>query len=81
MDCPSGWSASFGRHRDELEGKLFVLGKLAVEINRVPKVNEKCVITAKYSDKSGRKVLTNISMYSAEQELLANGNATWILIS
>ena len=40
MDCPSGWSASFGRHRDELEGQLFVLGKLAVEIIRVPRVEE-----------------------------------------
>ena len=81
MDCPSGWSAHFGRHRNELEGQLVVLGKLAVEIIRVPRVEEKCIITAKYSDKSGRKILTNISMYSAEQELLANGNATWILIS
>ena len=35
-----GWSAHFGRHRNELEGQLVVLGKLAVEIIRVPRVEE-----------------------------------------
>ena len=73
LDCPGGWTVITGEHP-------WVLGRLAVAIDRVPEPGEQCVIVGRQVNREGRKALVRTTLYGAESDLCAHAEATWIAI-
>ncbi|MEV6489388.1 hypothetical protein AB0M20_12275 [Actinoplanes sp. NPDC051633] len=74
LDCPGGWSALH-------TGRLFVLGRIAVAIDRVPAPGASCVVVGRADAMSGRKAITGSTVYAADGTRLAAARATWIEIA
>lgn len=77
LDCPSGW-AWF--HRPEPEPP-HVLGKLAAQLHRVPALGERTVAAGWPRGVEGRKLHSSSAIWSADGELLAAADATWIALT
>lgn len=78
LDCPSGlcWiNAPVG----ETSGPA-VLGRLAVNIERPPRVGEPLVVGGWQTGADGRKRLSGSAVWSADGEVLASASATWIVL-
>jgi hypothetical protein len=74
LDCPGGWSALH-------TGRLFVLGRIAVAIDRVPAPGTSCVVVGRADSMAGRKAITSSTVYAADGTRLAAARATWIQIA
>lgn len=77
LDCPGGWAWM----RDDLEGSLLVLGRMALEVHRSPATEEKTVVAGWTLGHEGRKHHAGSALWSADGELLALSRATWIALS
>src|SRR5262245_4256424 len=73
LDCPSGWAVP-------LEGRPYVLGRLAARVNTVPDPGDQCVVVGLMTGEDGRKAYSLSRLYGAGGELLATARATWIAI-
>lgn len=73
LDCPGGWTVITGEHP-------WVLGRMAVMIDRVPKPGEECVVVGREVRRDGRKALVRTTLYGAQNDLCARAEATWIAI-
>lgn len=71
LDCP-GYFASV------LEGRIALLGELAVHIDRSVHIEEPCVVTAWRILVEGRKHKVGSALFDEEGERCAVGVATWV---
>lgn len=76
VDCPS-W---FGYGCFEPWQGLFLLGRFTARIDRLPLVDEPCVLTGWDLGRDGRKHDSAAALHSAEGELLALSRALWITL-
>jgi len=77
LDCPSGlaWIAL------DTETGPAVLGQLAVSIRRSPVVGERLVLGGWQVRADGRKRYAGSAVWGADGEVLAVGEATWIVLA
>ncbi|MGW0434108.1 hypothetical protein ACWDV4_16405 [Micromonospora sp. NPDC003197] len=74
LDCPGGW-AVIGA------GRPYVLGRIAVRLDRLPVPGEECVVRGALTTTEGRKALVHTTLYDSAGTELARARATWIAIS
>jgi hypothetical protein len=73
LDCPSGWAVP-------LEERPYVLGRIAVRIDRVPERGEECVVVGVPAGLDGRKAYSRSTLYSKSGDRLAIARATWVAL-
>jgi hypothetical protein len=73
LDCPGGWAVP-------LEGRPYVLGRLAVRIVRRPRAGHRCVVMGAISGEDGRKAEVRTTLYDTDGGVLAAARATWIAL-
>ncbi|GIF10698.1 hypothetical protein [Actinoplanes teichomyceticus] len=71
LDCPGGWTAI-------RPGHTYLLGRIAVAVDRLPDPGARCVITGAVSEVHGRKALVDSTAYGPDGRRLAVARATWI---
>ncbi|MFY1690123.1 hypothetical protein [Plantactinospora sp. WMMB782] len=74
LDCPGGWSVIGA-------GRPYVLGRIAVTLDRLPATGERCVLRGALATVEGRKALVHTTLYGADGTELARARATWIALS
>jgi hypothetical protein len=74
LDCPGGWAA-IG------PGRPYVLGRIAVHVERIPAPGERCVVTGALSQVDGRRSLVHSTVYGPDGAELARARATWVTIA
>lgn len=77
LDCPSGWAAYFGAANPVPA----VLGRLAVQIDRLPLPGETLVVTGWQVAEQERRLLTGSALHTPGGSLVARARATWIKLS
>lgn len=82
LDCPSGYVAV--KHAEDAGGHeadiLALLGRLGGVVHARPRVEETCVITARFSRQDGRKLFSQVALYAEDGTLCAAARATWIIL-
>jgi hypothetical protein len=73
LDCPGGWSVLSA-------GRPYVLGRLAVDVARLPEPGARCVVVGAMASTEGRKALVHSTLYGPDGAELARARATWIAI-
>ena len=73
LDCPGGWSVP-------LEGRPYVLGRIAARVDELPAPGQRCVVMGQMTGEDGRKAFTVSSLYGPEGALLATARGTWIAV-
>jgi hypothetical protein len=71
LDCPGGWTVIEA-------GRPWVLGRIAVDIDELPEVDDECVIVGRPVRRDGRKAVIRTTAYGPTGALLARAEATWI---
>lgn len=71
LDCPGGW-AVIGA------GRPYVLGRIAVRLDRLPAPGDRCVVRGALAATEGRKALVHTTLYGPDGAELARARATWI---
>jgi hypothetical protein len=74
LDCPGGWTVL-------LEGRPYVLGRMAARIDAVPAAGEHCVVMGTLTGEDGRKAFTHTTLYGQAGQALATATATWIAVN
>lgn len=74
LDCPGGWAIP-------LEGRPYVLGRLAVRIVRTPTPGQRCVVMGQVTGQDGRKAYVRSSLWDPDGDLLAHARATWLAVA
>ena len=72
IDCPGAYAVGAEGRGD------IVLGRMTARVERVPGVDEECVVTAWPLGEDGRKLHAGTALFSAGGELLAIARQTWI---
>ena len=76
LDCPTAYACG------SADGMpLILLGRQTVEINRLPRAGEQCIVVAQSRGAEGRKHFADACLYGADGERIASGNAIWISVS
>lgn len=77
LDCPSGliWSVAGP------EPEPAVLGRLATRITRRPAAGEPCVAAGWRLEADGRRRHSGSALWSAEGEVLARAESTWVALT
>jgi len=70
LDCPGGWTAPQDRPR--------VLGRMAVQLDRLPAVGRRHVVVGSSLPGNGRSVTSLTALYDEAGRLLAKASATWL---
>jgi hypothetical protein len=73
LDCPGGWATN-------LSGRPMVLGRMTASVLAVPELGQPCVVVGQLRGLDGRKAFTSSALFSADGELLARAEATWLEI-
>ena len=73
LDCPGGWATN-------LSGRPMVLGRMTASVVGVPELGQPCVVVGQLRSLDGRKAFTSSALFSADGELLARAEATWLEI-
>ena len=73
LDCPGAWS-------NDPTQEAIVLGRLTMRLGRLPVPGEEHVLMGWRRGRAGRKVLTGTALYTADGELLAVTEQTWITV-
>ena len=73
LDCPGGWSAG-------IAGRPMVLGTMTARIDGLPAVGRPHVVLAWLRRTQGRKHHTGTALLTADGEVLARAEATWIAV-
>ncbi|WP_433369954.1 hypothetical protein ACQPZX_44560 [Actinoplanes sp. CA-142083] len=74
LDCPGGWSAMAG-------GRTYVLGRIAVTVDELPKPGARCVVAGRPTASSGRKAMVDSILYDETGVPFAAARATWIAVA
>jgi len=74
LDCPGGWAVL-------APGRPYVLGRIAVLVDRMPVPDEQCVVVGAMTATAGRKALVQTALYSRDGTELARARATWIALA
>jgi hypothetical protein len=74
LDCPGGWTAM-------AQGATFVLGRIAVTVDELPKPGARCVVAGQATARSGRKAMVNSMLYDETGAPIAAARATWIAVA
>ena len=72
LDCPGAIAVGFPYRGETL------LGRFAVAIERLPAVDERCIVLAWSLGEEGRKLFAGTALYGESNRLLATARATWI---
>lgn len=73
LDCPGGWSS-------DLEGRPSVLGRITVEVRRLPHTSERYVVVGEQRAIDGRKTHTAATLYGPGDDVVATAEHVWIAI-
>jgi hypothetical protein len=73
LDCPGGW-AVIG------EGRVYVLGRIAVDVRALPTPGAACVVVGAATASQGRKAQVGSTVYGPDGTALATARATWIAV-
>ena len=76
LDCPTGHAVSSSRGL-----RIILLGRQAVDIMRLPRAGEPCIVAAREISHDGRKSFAEAVLFSESGETLASCRATWIEVS
>lgn len=74
LDCPGGWLLVG-------DGRVWVLGRMAVDISDLPEPGDECVVAAEAVRTEGRKGLVHTTLYGPAGHVLAQSRATWIALT
>jgi hypothetical protein len=74
LDCPGGWSVP-------METRMYLLGRIAARIDRVPAPGVECVVVGRLTAEHGRKAHVLTTLYSAGGDVLATARATWVAMT
>lgn len=74
LDCPSGWS-------HDLPGRPMVLGRMSCRIDALPKHGDDHVVLGWRVGEEGRKAYTGSALFTADGDVLAVAQQTWIVLS
>ena len=77
LDCPS-WFGFADVHGPTTPKML--LGQLTVDIARLPRAAERCVVGGFPGHQEGRKIMCGSALWSEDGELLAHSEALWIAL-
>jgi hypothetical protein len=72
IDCPGAYAVGAEGRGD------IVLGRMTARVNRVPSVDEQCVVTAWPLGEDGRKLFAGTALFAEDGELLALARQVWI---
>jgi hypothetical protein len=73
LDCPGGWAVVGA-------GRPYVLGRIAVLLNRMPEPGDRCVVPGAVAATDGRKALVHTTLYGPDGVELARARATWVAV-
>lgn len=73
LDCPGGWAIG-------AQARPYVLGRLAVRVDAVPRPGDECVVMGQLVRTEGRKAFVRSTLYGPDGTVLATGAATWLAI-
>jgi hypothetical protein len=60
------------------DGATFVLGRIAVTVDELPKPGTRCVVAGRPAARSGRKAMVDSILYAETGTPIAAARATWI---
>jgi len=72
LDCPGAWALPSLPSSD----RPVVLGRLAVTVDRVPRVGEQIVVTGRHERSDGRKHYATTGLTDADGRVIASGRST-----
>ncbi|MGH3433343.1 MAG: hypothetical protein ACRDQB_10970 [Thermocrispum sp.] len=78
LDCPSGLS---WYHDTTHRAGPHVLGQLTTRLERLPEIGEPTVVAGWLTSADGRKRYAGSAIWSADGELLAHADATWVRLT
>lgn len=73
LDCPGGWAS-------DIQGRPAVLGRITVEVRRLPSTADRHVVVGELRHVEGRKTLTAATLYGPDDEVVATAEHVWIAI-
>jgi hypothetical protein len=73
IDCPGAYAVGAEGRGD------IVLGRMTARVDRVPAVDEQCVVTAWPLGEDGRKLFAGTALFAEGGELLALAKQVWIV--
>jgi predicted amidohydrolase len=73
LDCPGAFAVGYPNRGATL------LGRLAVQVESIPRVEEGCIVVGWPLGEDGRKLYAGTALFRESGEVLAWGRATWIL--
>lgn len=74
LDCPSGWA-------NDLPGRPMVLGRMALRLDELPEPGAEHVVLGWVVSAEGRKAFTGSALLTADGDVLALAQQTWIALS
>ncbi|MBR0693419.1 hypothetical protein JQ553_09345 [Bradyrhizobium lablabi] len=80
LDCPTGYVCTYDRETGGFNGLPILLGRLSARIERRPRPSERCVVTSWQTGSEGRRLIAEAALFGEEENLLAVGRATWIVV-
>jgi hypothetical protein len=72
LDCPGAFAVGYPDRGETL------LGRLAVQLESLPRVGERCIVVGWPLAEAGRKLYAGTALFRATGEVLAWARATWI---
>lgn len=72
LDCPGYFAAAAGEEA--------VLGRISVQLTRLPAIGEQCVVVGWALGREGRKISAATALYDQAGELLGCARQTWIAL-
>lgn len=76
LDCPA-W---FGYASFDPEAPKVLLGRMAAQVERRPRVDERCIVVGWSLAREGRRILCGSALYSADGQCLARARSTWVVL-
>ena len=59
----------------------WVLGRMAVDLDHVPKPHSECVVVGQLVSREGRKAVVRTTLYDQDGTTAARAEATWIAVA
>jgi hypothetical protein len=72
IDCPGAYAVGAEGRGD------IVLGRMTARVNRMPAVDEQCVVVSWPLGEDGRKLFAGTALFSEDGELVALARQVWI---
>ncbi|MCI4061231.1 hypothetical protein MRQ36_01035 [Micromonospora sp. R77] len=73
LDCPGGWTV--------IEpDRSYLLGRLAVAVDRLPRPGTECLVVGRVVRTEGRRALVRSTLYDVDGAVAARAEATWVSV-